>query len=115
MEEKCRYEMKGETMVIDLPQELDHDCAGMIRRETDKFFVENRVRNVIFNYRNTSFMDSSGIGLVMGRYRQVRYLRGNIYIVGVGKAIERIMEISGLYRVAKVRETVEQAIREIEA
>ena len=59
-------------------------------------------------------MDSSGIGLVMGRYREVRYLKGNVFISCVNQKVSRILEISGLYRVAKQTEEVEDALELIQ-
>lgn len=108
------FEVKGETLIINLPDELDHHTAGIIREQTDSYFVCKKIRDVVFNYENTYFMDSSGIGLVMGRYREVRYLKGDIYIVGINDKISRILEISGLYRVAKKEENVEKALVDIE-
>lgn len=101
MKQEHLFDVEGEILIIYLPEELDHHVAGKIRENTDHLFTCKRIRDVIFDYRNTSFMDSSGIGLVMGRYREVRYLKGDIYIVGVNDKIARILEISGLYRVAK--------------
>lgn len=114
MEQEKLFEVKGETLIIDLPEELDHHVAGIIREKTDFLFTGKRIRNVIFNYENTYFMDSSGIGLVMGRYREVRYLKGDVYIVGVHDKIARILEISGLYRVARKQENIEKALEDIE-
>lgn len=113
MEQKNLFEVTGETLIIYLPEELDHHVAGEIREKTDDYFTCKRIRDVIFNYQNTSFMDSSGIGLVMGRYREVRYLKGDVYIVGVNSKISRILEISGLYRVAKIKKSVEEALSDI--
>lgn len=107
------YDVIGETLVIRLPEELDHHTAGKIRESTDELFWGRKIRNVIFDYTNTAFMDSSGIGLVMGRYREVRYLNGNVYIVGVHAKIARILEISGLYRVAVQAEDVAGALEDI--
>ncbi|MBO5469996.1 MAG: anti-sigma factor antagonist [Lachnospiraceae bacterium] len=109
------YEVKGETLVICLPEELDHHTAGKIRENTDELFLGRKIRNVIFDYTNTVFMDSSGIGLVMGRYREVRYLNGNVYIVGVHTKIARILEISGLYRVAVQTQNVADALKDIQS
>lgn len=114
MEEKCLYQVKGETLIIYLPGELDHHTADKIRESTDELFVCKKIRDVIFDYQNTGFMDSSGIGLIMGRYREVKYLKGDVYIVGVHTKITRIMEISGLYRVAKQMNNVDEALRDIE-
>ncbi|CCX88509.1 stage II sporulation protein [Clostridium sp. CAG:590] len=114
MEEKCVHRVKGETLIIYLPEELDHHTADKIRECTDELFVCKKIRDVIFDYQNTGFMDSSGIGLIMGRYREVKYLKGDVYIVGVHTKIARILEISGLYRVAKQMNNVDEALRDIE-
>lgn len=114
MEQDTLFEIQKETLIISLPEELDHHVAGLIREQTDDYFRCRRIRYVIFDYQNTNFMDSSGIGLVMGRYREVRYLNGNIYIVGVNDKIARILDISGLYRVAKKSENVIDALQQIE-
>ena len=114
MKQNDFIEVKGETLIIRLPEELDHHTSGIIREKTDELFVSKKIRNVIFDYTNTQFMDSSGIGLIMGRYREVRYLKGDVYITGVGDKIARILEISGLYRVAQRRENIEQALDAIE-
>lgn len=114
MKQDNLFEVKGETLIINLPDELDHHAAGIIRECTDSYFTCKKIRDVVFDYQNTHFMDSSGIGLVMGRYREVRYLKGDIYIVGINDKISRILEISGLYRVAKREENVEAAMEDIE-
>lgn len=107
------FDVKDETLIVYLPEELDHHCSSEIRKETDRYFTGKKIRDVVFDYENTCFMDSSGIGLVMGRYREVRYLKGDVYIVGVNKKISRILEISGLYRIAKRRKTIKEALEDI--
>lgn len=114
MELSNLFKVEEETLIINLPAELDHHVVGIIREETDYLFTCKKIRDVIFNYENTGFMDSSGIGLVMGRYREVRYLKGDIYIVGINNKISRILEISGLYRVAKKEENVKTALLDIQ-
>lgn len=114
MKEKKLFEVCGETLIVYLPEELDHHIAGKIREETDSFFVSKRIRDVIFDYDQTVFMDSSGIGLIMGRYREVRYLKGDVYVVGVHEKMERILDISGLYRIVRREKTVKDALMDIE-
>ncbi|MCM1157556.1 MAG: anti-sigma factor antagonist [Bacteroidales bacterium] len=114
MKQEQLFEVSGETLIINLPEELDHHTAGKIREETDYLFTCKKIRDVIFDYQNTHFMDSSGIGLVMGRYREVRYLKGDVYIVGINKKISRILEISGLYRVARAKNNVKEAMHDIQ-
>lgn len=114
MKQRDLYELNGETMIIHLPEELDHHTAKIIREKTDQLFCSKRIRNVVFDYGNTIFMDSSGIGLVMGRYREVRYLNGDVYITCVNQKVARILEISGLYRVAKTADAIDDALELIE-
>lgn len=111
--EQRLFEEMGETLIIYLPSELDHHMAGVIRGKTESLFICKKIRDVIFDYTNTQFMDSSGIGLVMGRYREVRYLKGDVYIVGVNDKVARILDISGLYRVAKRCDDVGEALQDI--
>ena len=110
---KDLYEVRGEVLIVHLPEELDHHTVGLIREGTDELFTCKKIRNVIFDYENTSFMDSSGIGLIMGRYREVRYLKGNVYLVNINDKMERILQISGLYRVGKRMSTVKEALDNI--
>lgn len=115
MQQENFYEVNGETLIVHLPEELDHHTVEIIRKGTDQLFCSKRIRDVVFDYKNTYFMDSSGIGLVMGRYREVRYLKGDIYITCVNGKVSRFLEISGLYRVAKTAEKVEDALKLIGA
>ena len=61
-------ETSGTDMTVFLPAELDHPASDIIRRETDRIMGKIYIRTIIFDFAETKFMDSSGIGLIMGRY-----------------------------------------------
>lgn len=61
-----RVWVKDAVMTIRLPEEVDHFVADRLREEAGEILVERNVREVVFDFRKTVFMDSSGIGLVMG-------------------------------------------------
>ena len=67
-EQTFSYEAHGQTLVIHLPKELDHHNAEEIKREADRLLGTRNIRSIIFDFEKTSFMDSSGIGMIMGRY-----------------------------------------------
>lgn len=94
----AEYEIKEETLKIKLPEELDHSNTAEIRKEADSRIYSGSVRNVEFDFSKTKFMDSSGIGMIMGRYRLVNPIGGKIILSGVQGNIERIIKISGLYK-----------------
>ena len=71
-------------MTIRLPEEVDHFVADRLREEAGEILVERNVREVVFDFRKTVFMDSSGIGLVMGRFREMELIGGKVRAVHVG-------------------------------
>ena len=63
------FEKSGTVLTVHLPAELDHPASDEIRRESDRIIGHDYIKNMIFDFSETVFMDSSGIGLLMGRYR----------------------------------------------
>ena len=82
-------------MTAVLEGELDHHCAGSIRKEIDA-----AVRDQDFHL--VTFMDSSGIGLIMGRHQLMQSLGGQVLILDPPQHIRRVLRISGIERIAKV-------------
>ncbi len=102
--------MKEDYLVVKVPRELDHHAAADIRENTDQYFVNKMVKYVIFDFSDTQFMDSSGIGLIMGRYKQVINLRGKVYVCGINDSVNKIFELSGLYRLVNREENLKSKI-----
>lgn len=100
----------GNVLVIRPTQDLDHHHALCVRKEADDFIDRGQIEHLIFDFSRISFMDSSGIGVIMGRYKKVIFQGGNIACCGVGKEIERILSISGLCRIMKVYPGVPEAL-----
>lgn len=96
---EIEYEIIRETIRVKLPDELDHYNTLDIRKEVDMHIYNGTVKNVDFDFSNTKFMDSSGIGLIMGRYKLIKPLGGKIILTGVKDNVERIVKISGLYKI----------------
>ena len=96
--EEVIYEVQREQLKVILPKEVDHCNAMEIRKEVDKYIYGGKVVSVEFDFTNTNFMDSSGIGMIMGRHKLVKPLGGKIYLRGVSGNVERIIQVSGLYR-----------------
>lgn len=98
------YKLMGNTLVVYVPQELDHHIAGKIKAYSEEIAKANPLKNIIFDFTDTVFMDSSGIGMIMGRYRVVQKQNGFVGVKGVGASIHRILEISGLYKLVEICE-----------
>ena len=89
-------------LMIRLPEEIDHHRAGYISENADRYLVREEVQNVVFDFEKTRFMDSSGIGVIMGRYRKISCFGGKVYAINVDSQIQRILQVSGLNKVVEV-------------
>lgn len=61
-------------------------------------------RKVVFDFSNISFMDSAGIGMVLGRYKLAKMLNGNLEIINVNKSMKKIFDMSGVSRIINIVE-----------
>ena len=98
-------------LLVRLKGELDHHMAAQIKEEVDSALRSSNAINIIFDFTNLDFMDSSGIGVIMGRYKKVRTLGGRVIVFGVSAGVLRIMEMSGIDKIIKLTPSLEKASR----
>ncbi len=94
----------GETVTAYLSGELDHHSAKEMREAIDNAVELNMPSRLVLNFKNVSFMDSSGIGLVMGRYRILSRTGAELNITGTSPQIYKVMKLAGIERLAKLEE-----------
>ncbi len=95
-EETFTYEAKGTVLVIHLPRELDHHNCRNLRYETDLLFSENYINRIIFDFSKTEFMDSSGIGVLLNRYKQMARSGGTVFLYGANAQVRRVLTVGGM-------------------
>ena len=78
---------RGSCLMVYVPQELDHHFATQITDEVDKELKKGNVRQLVFDFSGTTFMDSSGIGMLMGRYRLLHYSGGRVSAIHVNDRV----------------------------
>ncbi len=106
------YKVQGEDLTIVLPEEFDHHSAKIVTDQSDWYIITERIKNIIFDFHRTTFMDSSGVGAIMGRYKLVKGSGGIVTAVNVNQSIDRILTISGLYKLmGQIEKTGGQAGR----
>ena len=101
-------------LLVHLFGELDHHTAGEVKEEADRMLRSTNAVSIIFDFTQLSFMDSSGIGMIMGRYKKVRTLGGKVVAYGVNAQIMRIMEMSGIDKIIKLTTDYDRALRILE-
>ncbi len=97
------YEIKDDTLTIFTPKEIDHHAASIIIEYSDVFMSRNNIRNMVFDFESTDFMDSSGIGVVIERYKIISKLGGKLVLRNMKKNVERMFEISGVKKMLEER------------
>lgn len=89
----------GDRAIVHLTGELDHCCAQSIRRELDNMLADPSLRHLTLDFSCVNFMDSSGIGVVLGRYRLLRDRGGTLSVVHMKGHVARIFRMSGMDRI----------------
>lgn len=111
---QIEFEMTDDILIANLDGELDHHTSAVIREEIDKTVDAFHSKHLIFNFEKVSFMDSSGIGVVMGRYNKITQLGGKLIITGCNEYIDRILDMAGIYTIASRLGTIAESIELIE-
>lgn len=101
------YHLHDNCLTIFLPRELDHHNAEEIRKKSDTLIEKHQVRCIIFDFERTNFMDSSGIGVIMGRYRTIFLLGGEVWAVNTNERMKKILTMSGVTKIIRIYEEEE--------
>ena len=105
-----KYMVSRRNLIISLNAELDHHLADEMREVIDEIIDERGVNRVIIDFSKVGFMDSAGIGLIMGRYKKIRD-NGDISVVGANESIKRILLISGLHKIVYIYDNLYDAVK----
>ncbi len=98
----CDVKRKGNTLTIALTGELDHHFAKDVRDEIDAEIVREATTKLIFDLSALTFMDSSGIGMLLGRYKLMSSLGGSIEIKGASAQVDKLLMMAGLKNIIRV-------------
>ena len=104
------FDIMGSTLVAELFGELDHHAAEPAREKVDETLDNYGVNNLVLDFSNVSFMDSSGIGMVLGRYRKMGETDGKVAIASCSKTIRNILNMAGVFSVIDYYDTKEEAV-----
>lgn len=92
----------GEVVTAYLEGEIDHHSAGELRREIDEAVERDGPTMLVLDFKDVTFMDSSGIGLVMGRYKLLKPLGAELHVTNTSPQIGKVMKLAGLDRLARL-------------
>ncbi len=81
--------------------ELDHHSAEQVKDELDSLIRRFNEIDLVLDLTNLSFMDSSGLGVILGRYKKLKAKGGSMYIRNANSQIEKVFHVSGIYQIIK--------------
>ena len=107
------YDLQESQLSVELTGEIDHHHASGIRAEVDTAIYAHMPRILILDFQNVTFMDSSGIGLIMGRYKILQPLGGEIILRNPPPHIARVLRLAGMERLARIQTHSPEEVAEL--
>ena len=104
---------KHRLIVVRIYGEIDHHAAAEVRRVAYRELKRTGAVNVAFDFGHVTFMDSAGIGMIIGRYKTVSALGGRVILFDVSGQVERLLEMSGVSRIVIISDTLQHGIAEM--
>jgi stage II sporulation protein AA (anti-sigma F factor antagonist) len=95
-------EVKGNVLCIRLEGELDHHTAEILRNEVHATLDQKDIKHIVLNLELLSFMDSSGLGVILGRYKHIKNSGGEMIVCAISSEVKRLFEMSGLFKIIRL-------------
>ena len=93
---------ENRTLIVKIIGEIDHCSSNEIKNKTDKEYKRLNSKNIIFDLSGVTFMDSSGIGVLIGRCKKMGYGGGEVVAEHLSERIQKIFVVSGLHKMIRV-------------
>lgn len=98
-----KYEVDRGKLIYQMPKELDHHVAALLCKEMDMLVEAYGIQELELDFRQTEFMDSSGIGVVIGRSKTMQFRGGRVSASHIGKRVEMIFQSVGLEKIIQIK------------
>jgi len=107
------FENKNDKLIVCMSGELDHHSAEEVRNKIDDRLDREKIVKLIMDFSGVTFMDSSGIGVVIGRYKRLSQKKGSICIIKARDSVKRVFELSGMFKIIKLYDSIDEAVENI--
>jgi stage II sporulation protein AA (anti-sigma F factor antagonist) len=104
-------ETKNNVLCIRLEGELDHHTAEILRSDVKEVLDKGIVKHIVLNLEGLSFMDSSGLGVILGRYKEIKNMGGEMIVCAISQEVKRLFEMSGLFKIIRLEEDESLALK----
>ena len=99
-----KWKQSCDLLTVYLSGEIDHCAAERMKNEMEGLIKKTKEKTMILDFSDVTFMDSSGVGMLIGRYKTKSVYGGKIYACGLRAAVERLYRMAGLHRIIPILE-----------
>ena len=110
-EKRFSYKIDGGVLEVKLVGEIDHHSAVSVRSDIDGLIFDLRPQKVVLDLSEISFMDSSGLGLIMGRYALIKDLGGSLSLRAPTVAVMKILSLACMERMIKIEKSIKEEVK----
>ncbi len=105
-----KYEYSGRNLIVYLNGELDHHSSEDIRNKFDDIIESKTFNNIIIDFSKVTFMDSSGIGVIIGRYKKLLNKKEKMCVINAKGSVKRVFELSGMFKIIPLYKNLDEAL-----
>lgn len=114
MSVRVELNRSGPVLVARVEGEVDLACAAQLREPVDQMLAsDGGLRHLVLNLRGLTFLDSTGIAVILGRYRAVAARGGRVVVAEANSRVRRMLELSGALRLLELAEAESEAVRRL--
>ena len=99
---KVTYNEKDKVLSFEITEEIDHHSSERIRTRADFEIQKHMPKKIVMNFEKVNFMDSAGIGLILGRYKTITMFGGSMNIENVKPNVKRVLEMAGITKIIPI-------------
>ena len=103
-----QFKVIDDYLCVKMPKEIDHHNAEILSKKVDKIILGKNVNHVVFDFMDTDFMDSSGLGLIMGRFALVQKYNASFAVLDPSPAVLKIIRLAGMEKMITILKTKEK-------
>ena len=105
----------GQTLIVKIEGDLDLNTAPAFREAVEeKLAYYENLKNIVVDFSEVTFLDSSGLGVLLGRFKHITQIGGKMGLVGVKSQLIKVLELSGILRIMELFDTKDEAIQRLE-
>ncbi|MFK2824268.1 anti-sigma F factor antagonist [Bacillus sp. B190/17] len=108
-------EVTDQVLCMRLAGELDHHTAESLRNQASEAIEKENVRHIVLNLGDLTFMDSSGLGVILGRYKHIKQKDGEMVVCSISPAVRRLFDMSGLFKIIRMEASEQEALERLGA